>query len=291
MTPLALAARRFRAHRLAVASLALLAAFAAISFCGPLVATILAVDPEQVDLLARFEPPSAAHPHGTDDLGRDVLVRLLLGGRVSLTVGLVTAVLAAAIGTLVGLLAGYYGGRLDAVLMRFTDAMLSLPVLPLLIVLAAVDLGKLGLPTGSDTSLYRIVAIVALVGWTTAARLVRGAALAAREREYVRAAVALGAGPARIMLNHILPNVASPVVVAATLSVGNVILFESVLSFLGLGIQPPTPSWGNMLTNAQELIWEAPQLAIYPGLAIFATVIAFNFLGDGMQDALDPRTR
>jgi peptide/nickel transport system permease protein len=170
---------------------------------------------------------------------------------------------------------------------------IALPLLPLLIVLAAVDLGKLGVPAAiaqsESASLYRILLIIALVGWTTVARLVRGATLSVRERDYVRAAVALGARPLRIMTRHILPNVVSPIIVATTLSVGYVILTESVLSFLGLGIQPPLPSWGNMLTNAQELIWQAPALAIYPGLLIFVTVIAFNFLGDGLQDALDPR--
>ena len=197
------------------------------------------------------------------------------------------------LGTVIGLVAGYVGGRTDALLMRLTDAVIALPLLPLLIVLAAVDLGKLGVPASvaqSDgASLYRIILIVALVGWTTVARLVRGAALSVRERDFVRAAVALGAGPLRIMRRHVLPNVVSPIIVATTLSVGNVILMESVLSFLGLGIQPPLPSWGNMLTNAQELIWQTPALAIYPGLLIFVTVIAFNFLGDGLQDALDPR--
>jgi peptide/nickel transport system permease protein len=177
--------------------------------------------------------------------------------------------------------------------MRLTDAVIALPLLPLLIVLAAVDLTKLGLPAdlvrSEAASLYRILAIVVLVGWTTVARLVRGATLSVRERDFVRAAHALGAGPVRVMAVHILPSVVSPIIVATTLSVGHVVLLESTLSFLGLGIQPPLPSWGNMLTNAQELIWQAPMLAIWPGLLIFVTVIAFNFLGDGLQDALDPK--
>jgi peptide/nickel transport system permease protein len=212
---------------------------------------------------------------------------------VSLIVGLSAAVFSAIIGTAIGILAGYFGGRLDAFLMRLTDGVISLPLLPLLIVLAAVDLEKLGIPEAiarsEDVSLYRIVAIIALFGWTTVARLVRGATLSMRTREFVRAAEALGAGAPRVMLVHILPNVVSPIIVATTLSVGNVILLESVLSFLGLGIQPPIPSWGNMLTGAQELIWTAPALAVWPGALIFVTVIAFNFLGDGLQDALDPR--
>ena len=290
---LRLAMRRFRRHRLAVASAVVLVVLALLAVTAPLVAAALGVDGEEVNLFNRFAAPSAAHPLGTDELGRDLLVRLLYGGRVSLAVGLVAALAAASIGTMVGLFAGYHGGRLDALLMRLTDGVIALPLLPLLIVLAAVDLGKLGVPAAladsESISLYRIVAIVALVGWTTVARLVRGAALSLREREFVMAAEAQGAGSLRIMVVHILPNLISPIVVATTLSVGNVILLESVLSFLGLGIQPPIPSWGNLLTNAQELIWSAPALAFYPGLLIFATVIAFNFLGDGLQDALDPR--
>ncbi len=285
--------RRLLRHRLAVASLLVLALLAALTLAAPLVEAALGLDANRVQLLNRFQPPSAAHPLGTDELGRDLLLRLLYGGRVSLAVGLAAALGAALIGTALGLLAGYYGGSLDALLMRLADAVIALPLLPLLIVLVAVDLGKLGLPAdlarSENVSLYRIVFLIALVGWTTVARLVRGATLTMRTREFVRAAEALGAGAPRVMLVHILPNVVSPIIVATTLSVGNIILLESVLSFLGLGIQPPIPSWGNMLTGAQELIWTAPALAIWPGLLIFVTVIAFNFLGDGLQDALDPR--
>jgi peptide/nickel transport system permease protein len=280
-------------HHLAVASGIVLLLLAIASLCAPLIAAVLGQDVEAVDLFNRFAEPSTENPLGTDELGRDLLLRLLYGGQVSLFVGLVGAVAAALIGTIIGVVAGYAGGRIDAFLMRLTDAVIALPLLPLLIILAALDFTKLGLPAGmmrsSAGSLYIILGIVALVGWTTVARLVRGATLSVRERDYVRAAVALGAGPLRITLRHILPNVVSPIIVATTLSVGNVILTESILSFLGLGIQPPLPSWGNMLTNAQELIWQAPALAIWPGLLIFVTVIAFNFLGDGLQDALDPR--
>jgi len=285
--------RRFLRHRLALASLLVLALLAAITLAAPLIEAALGLDANRVDLLARFAPPSGKHPLGTDELGRDLLLRLLYGGQVSLAVGLAAALGAAVIGTALGLLAGYYGGTLDALLMRLADSVIALPLLPLLIVLVAVDLTKLGLPEGLATSenvsLYRIVILIALVGWTTVARLVRGATLSMRTREFVRAAEALGAGAPRVMLVHILPNVVSPIIVATTLSVGNVILLESVLSFLGLGIQPPIPSWGNMLTGAQELIWTAPALAVWPGALIFVTVIAFNFLGDGLQDALDPR--
>ncbi len=292
-SPTALVARRFLRHRLAVGGALVLAVLALAAAAAPLVAAGLDTDGRTVDLFNRFQPATAAHPLGTDELGRDVLVRLLYGGRVSLLVGLSAAISSAVVGTLLGLLAGFYGGRLDAVLMRLTDGVISLPLLPLLIVLAALDPSKLGLPAdwlaAEEASLWRIVAIVTLVGWTTVARLVRGSTLAVREQLFVLAARAQGAGAVRIMAVHILPNVASAVIVATTLAAGNVILLESVLSFLGLGIQPPTPSWGNLLTNAQELIWSRPALAIYPGLLIFATVIAFNFLGDGLRDALDPR--
>jgi peptide/nickel transport system permease protein len=285
--------RRFLRHRLAVGSLAFLILLALASAAAPLVEALLQVDGNLVDLFNAKQPPSPEHPLGTDELGRDLLVRLLYGGQVSLLVGLAAALCAAVIGTLLGLAAGFYGGRLDALLMRFTDGVIALPILPLLIILAALDLNKLGLPqalaTSESVSLYRIVFLIALVGWTTVARLVRGATLSMKTREFVRAAQALGASAPRIMLAHILPNVVSPIIVATTLSIGGIILLESVLSFLGLGIQPPLPSWGNMLTSAQELIWDSPALAIYPGLLIFATVIAFNFLGDGLQDALDPR--
>lgn len=293
MSPGRLAWLRFRRHRPAVASAVLLAVLAIAALAAPLVGLLLGVGAEDVDLFERYAPPSLGHPLGRDELGRDVLVRMLYGGRISLAVGLVAALIVAVLGTAIGLVAGYYGGRFDALLMRVTDGVIALPLLPLLIVLAAVDPAKLGLPASVAQSewlsFYRIVVIVSLFGWTTVARLVRGATLAARAQDYVRSARALGAGASRIMLRHILPNVASPIIVATTLSVGNIILFESVLSFLGLGIQPPMPSWGNMLTGAQELIWEAPHLALYPGVAIFLTVIAFNFLGDGLQDALDPR--
>lgn len=285
--------RRFARHRLAVASLAVLAALVLAATGAPLIEALLDLDAQTTNLFQRFQPPSAAHPMGTDEAGRDLLARLLRGGRVSLAVALAAALTSAVIGTAIGLVAGYYGGWFDAALMRLTDGVIALPLLPLLIVLAAVDLSKLGLPDAivqsEDISLYRIVLIISMVGWTTVARLVRAETLSLKHREFVRAAVAQGATGGRIMRLHILPNAVSPIIVATTLSVGNIILFESVLSFLGLGIQPPTPSWGNMLTNAQDLVWQAPELAVWPGLAIFATVIAFNFLGDGLQDALDPR--
>jgi peptide/nickel transport system permease protein len=275
--------------------LILLTVIAAASFAAPPVSAVLGVDPNAVELLDRLAGPSAGHPLGTDELGRDVLLRLLAGGRVSLVIGIAAALTAAAFGTVVGLAAGYLGGWTDRVLMRMTDAIIALPLLPLLIVLAALDLGKLGLPArlvqSDDISLLRIVALAVLVGWTTAARLVRGATLVTRNRDFVRAARSLGASVPHILWLHILPNVLGPLIVATTLSVGDVILFESVLSFLGLGVQPPLASWGSMLSNAQELITTAPLLAVYPGLMIFLTVIACNLVGDALQRRWDPAAR
>ena len=285
---------RLRRHHLACASLVFLVVIVALSLGAPLIADLRGIDPTQTDLFRRFEPPSAAYWLGTDDVGRDLLQRLLDGGRVSLLVGLSGALLAGLLGALIGVTAGYFGGRFDAVLMRFTDGVIALPLLPLLIVVAAVDPRKLGVPAeiaqSEAFSLYRIVVIVALTGWTTVARLVRAETLSLKARDFTRAAQALGARPDRIMLRHILPNTAGSLIVATTLSMGTLILLESTLSFLGLGIQPPAASWGNMLTGAQELLQEAPVLALWPGLLIFLTVIAFNFLGDGLQDALDPRS-
>lgn len=272
---------------------ALLVALALLVVLAPPLAAGFGIDARHVDLAHRLELPSARHWLGTDALGRDLLLRLCEGGRVSLLVGGVAALAAAGLGTAIGLVAGYRGGRLDALLMRIVDGVIALPLLPLLVVLAALDLGKLHIPAeiaqSDAVSLYRIIVLVALVGWTTVARLVRGAALSLRAQEFVRAAVALGASSRRVMLVHILPNLATPIIVATTLSVGEIILLELVLSFLGLGVAPPMPSWGNMLTGAQETIALAPQLALYPGLLILVTVIACNFLGDGLQDALDPR--
>ncbi|MEZ5669431.1 MAG: ABC transporter permease [Alphaproteobacteria bacterium] len=285
--------RRFAGHWPAMISLVVIVLMIASAVLAPAVAGWLGIDPYAEDLFNTYGPPTADNWLGTDAAGRDVLVRLLHAGRVSLLVGFVGAIVASLIGTVVGLAAGYYGGRIESVLMRVTDGVIALPVLPLLIILAALDLGKLGLSAefarSEAAAIWRIVVIVALFGWTTAARLVRASALSVREREFVRAAKALGASDLRIVATHILPNILSPLIVATTLAVGGVILVESVLSYLGLGINPPTPSWGGMLSNAEETIGRSVGLALYPGLAIFVTVLAFNFLGDGLQEALNPR--
>jgi peptide/nickel transport system permease protein len=287
--------RRFRRHRAAMAALAVLVLLGLFSLAAFPMQWFGGFDPDATDLLSRFDPPSAAHLLGTDEAGRDELIRLMVGGQMSLLVGLLATLFGGGtIGLVVGIVAGYFGGKLDALLMRFTDGMITLPLLPLLIVLGAVDLTKLGFSAefahSGAAGFWRIVVIIAIVDWTSTARIVRAATLSVRERDYVRAARASGARAWYMMISHILPNIATPIIVALTLTVGRVILFESVLSFLGFGIVPPTPSWGNMLNNAQELVTEDPSLAVYPGLLIFFTVIAVNFVGDGLQHAFDPRS-
>jgi peptide/nickel transport system permease protein len=274
-----------------LAGAAILAAMALAALAAPFLASAMGHDPFAPDLLGRYGPADTAHPLGTDELGRDVLLRLLYGARVSLTVGIAAALAAAAIGTLLGLLAAWTGGALDAVLMRLADGMLALPALPLLVVLAAVDPARIGLPAdGGAADMLRIVTIVALFGWVGVARFARAAALSVLRRDFVRAAVALGVPGGVILRRHVATNVAGPVAVATTLAVGHTILVESTLSFLGLGIQPPTPSWGGMLANAQEMVFAAPLLALWPGLCILLTVVACNLVGDALQDWLDPRS-
>lgn len=286
--------RRFKRNRFAMFSLFVLTLLCVAALAAPLFERMLGLNANDVDLMSRFLPPSSQHFLGTDALGRDTLLRLLYGGRISLTVGLVTAVLVAVIGTLVGLVAGFYGGRLDSFLMRLTDGVIILPLLPFLIILSSIDITKLGLDPsrfdGSGLSVLHIIVVITLFGWTTVARLVRAQVYVVKEQDYIRAARALGVAPFRILLRHVLPNVVAVMIVAVTLSVGNIILLESVLSFLGLGIQPPKASWGNMLTGAQELVWEHPFLTLYPGGMIFVTVMAFNIVGDGLQDALNPKS-
>ena len=239
----------------------------------------------------RFE---TFHIFGTDELGRDVLMRLIYGARISIGVGVLVALASSLIGLLVGALAGYYGGFIDNLLMRVTDALLSLPLIPVLIVMAAIDLRKvpvLGeLFTGSSESIFKLVMILCVFSWMPVSRLVRGSILTLREREFILASKTLGASDFTIIVRHLLPNVLAPLLVSVTLGVGESILFESALSFLGLGIQPPTPSWGNILFNAQELMYQAPFLAILPGLLILLVTISFNYIGDGLQDAIDPKT-
>lgn len=271
--------QRFRHHRLAMVGAAVALGLVLMGLLAPWLAPYAF---DRIALDSRWARPSGAHFFGTDELGRDVLTRIMYAGRISLSVGFIVAVNVSLIGMLVGATAGFYGGRADVVLMRLVDILLSIPTLPLYLILAAL------IPGGGVS---RIIIIFTAFGWTGVARLVRGQILSLRTLEFVQAARAMGASEVRIILRHLLPNAMAPVIVAATLAVGGAILGESALSFLGLGIQPPTPSWGNMLQRAQEYIWNAPHLAIFPGVFIFLTVLSFNFLGDGLRDALDPRLR
>ena len=276
-------ARAFTRNRLALAGLVMLTLVVlAVSF-----AHLSPYDPEDISIRERFEGPSLQHPFGTDDLGRDVLTRVLYGGRVSLAVGGLAMALAIALGTVVGGAAGYFGGWADSLLMRLTDLFLSLPSLFVLIVLSTLLLGHPLLDAFGG--MLMIVLIIGALSWMTVARIVRSSFLAIRERDFVEAARAHGAGHGRLMGRHILPNAVGPLLVQATLQFAVAIIAESGLSYLGFGIQPPTATWGNMLKDAQTYMTRHPQLAVFPGLMIFLTVISVNAIGDGLRDAFDPR--
>lgn len=268
---------RFRQHRPALAGAVVLLLLTLLSAFAPLVSPY---DPEKTQLLLIFEPPTATHPMGTDSLGRDLATRILYGGRVSLSIGVMAVAVAISLGTLVGMVAGFYGRWADSVLMRFVDLMYSIPSLFFLILLGVYFRGL---------SILAIVIVLGLLRWMTTARLVRAQFLSLKEREFVEAARTVGARNMRIIVRHILPNALAPIIVAATLGVAGAIITESTLSFLGLGIQPPTPSWGNMLKDATRDMERAPWTAVYPGLFIFLAVVSINFIGDGLRDALDPR--
>ena len=267
--------RRFARRRTAVASLALFA------FIGAACALAPAIAPysfDGIDLDGVKQPPSLSHWMGTDDLGRDVLTRMLFGGRVSILIGLLAAVVGTFLGTAIGAAAGYHGGLIDNVLMRITDVAHAIPSLPLLIILSAY----------SRAAVLAMVLIIGLLSWMTTARVVRSQVLSIREMDYVEAARSMGATDLRILARHIIPNALGPILVGATLGVGNAIMIESSLSFLGLGVQPPTPTWGNMLMDSQATMVTKPWLTLFPGLAILSVVLAVNFVGEGLRNALDP---
>ncbi len=274
----AIAFARFRRNRLAMAGAVLMLVLYAVAIFAPQLAPY---DPTVINLRNRMEPPSRQHPLGTDIYGRDVLSRMIYGSRISLSVGFVSVGISITIGTMVGAIAGYYGGLIDNVLMRMVDMVISIPVLFLIITVVSLI----------SPSIYNIMLVIGLTSWPGVARLVRGQFLSLREQDFTEAARALGAGDNRIIFRHILPNAMGPIIVAATLGVAAAILVESTLSYLGLGVQPPTPSWGNMLYEGQAYIREAWWLSVFPGLAILVTVLSFNMLGDGLRDALDPRLR
>lgn len=227
---------------------------------------------------------------GTDDLGRDVLARVLLGGRISLAVGVTAMLISITLGTLIGAVAGFVGGRVDSVLMRLTDLFLALPAAPLLLLLIFLFRDTLRRAFGPETGIFiLIVVVIGILNWMSVARLVRGSFLALKQKEFVEAAYALGIGKLSIMFRHILPNALGPIIVAATLDVGSAIITESVLSFLGLGFPPDTPTWGRLLYDGQNFLDLAPWMVLWPGFLIFLTVLSINYIGDGLRDALDPR--
>lgn len=268
--------RRFMRNRLAVAGLAVVLALFAVALLAPHLAPF---DPYLVNTRLRLLPPGGEHLLGTDSLGRDVLSRLIWGGRVSLSVGFVAVGLAAAIGLALGSVAGYYGGLVDGAVMRFCDLMLCFPSMFLILAVIAV----------LEPSIWNVMAVIGLTGWMGVARLVRAEFISLKNRDFVLAARALGASDFRIIRRHLLPNALAPVLVAATLGVAGAILTESSLSFLGLGVQPPTATWGAMLAEGKDYLSRAWWLSLYPGLAILITVLSYNLVGEGLRDAFDPR--
>ncbi len=272
------AVKRFLRHRLALVGLAIILVLVLVCVVGPY---LLPFDDLYIDLRARFSPPfTGYHIFGTDPLGRDIAARLFMAGRISLLVGFAAMLISTVFGSLIGILAGYYGGKVGAVLMRFVDAMLSFPSIFLLLALAAFI----------KPSPIMITVIIAATSWMEIARIVEAEIKSLRERDFIMAARTLGLPNSQIMFRELLPNAMGPIIVAATLTVARAILLEAYVSFLGYGIQPPLPSWGNMLNGAQQYLDSAPWLAIVPGVAITLAVTGFNFVGDGLRDALDARS-
>ena len=267
--------RRFRRNRLAVLGAAIVILLIVVAALAPVFAPY---SPTLVQLNAQFEPPSAAHPFGTDFYGRDILSRVIYGAQISLVIGLVPTLMAMIVGTVVGVTGGFQGGRVDTLLMRLGDVVMAFPSL----ILAMVVTYTLG------ASLFTLFIALSVVGWASAARVVRSQALSLKERDFVTASRAIGARNGRIMFRHIIPNCLAPILVLLTLGIPEAIMAEAGLSFLGVGAQPPTPSWGLMVNEGQEYLFSAPWASIFPGLAILVTVLAFNFVGDGLRDALDP---
>lgn len=274
-----LAWRRFRRHKAGLVGLLILTLEILIAILAPvLIPRELAIDPSPLNIL---QPPSREHWLGTDEVGRDIFARLIYASRISLSIGFLAVAVAILVGTTLGALAGYFGGWVDATLMRVTDAILSIPALFFLIVLS-VTLGP---------SVRTMIIVIGLLSWMELARIIRANVLSLKRREFVEAAHTIGARGPQVIVRHILPNTLAPIVVAATLGVGNALLTEASVSYLGLGVQPPEPSWGNMLYNAQSYFFNAPWITLYPGFMILITVLCINFIGDGLRDALDPRMK
>jgi peptide/nickel transport system permease protein len=281
------AARRFRRHRLAMLGLVVLTAMVLGVVVGPF---FYRVPIDEIDFKAKLRGPSRAHPLGTDDLGQDILARMLYGGRISIAVGVAAMLIGVSVGTVVGAVAGHAGGVIDNVLMRVTDLFISLPQLPLLLLIVYLFRDPMKKLLGPELGMFiLIVFVIGIVRWMPVARLVRAQFLSLREKEFVEAARGLGVPTVRQVARHILPNAVGPVIVAGSLDVAAAILLESTLSFLGLGFPPDIPTWGRILSDAKDNLDFAPHWAIFPGTAIFVTVLSINFIGDGLRDALDPR--
>jgi peptide/nickel transport system permease protein len=279
---------QFRRNKLALLGMLILAVLVAGVLAGPY---LYHTDPKHIDFSVAASAPAADHPFGTDDMGRDTLARNLYGGRISLAVGLAAMVIATVFGTTMGLLSGFIPW-LDNPLMRFTDMMLALPQVPLLLVTILLFRDSLRAMFGLELGIFiLVVTVIGILGWMPTARIVRGQVLSIKRKEFVEAATNIGARQGRIMVRHILPNVLSPIIVAATLGVANAILTESVLSFLGLGFPSDVPTWGRLLFEGKDFISSNPWVALWPGLLISLTILSINFMGDGLRDALDPRQR
>jgi len=268
--------KRFRKNSLSVAGLAAIVFLAVIALFAPVVSPY---EPTAIDVYNVLSPPNSSHLFGTDELGRDVLSRMIWGARASLKVGFIAVGIAITIGCILGSVSGFYGGRIDAIIMRFVDIMLAFPTFFLILAVISIV----------EPSISTIMIIIGLTGWMDVARLVRAEFLTIKERDFISAAKAVGAKDLRIIFRHIMPNALSPVFVAATFGIAGAILVESGLSFLGLGVQPPEPSWGNILTSGKDNITVAWWLSLFPGIAILITVLSYNLVGEGLRDALDPR--
>jgi len=285
--------RRFTHHRMAVFGVFLLSLVVLYSVGGAFLVSEAAAN--KVDVTKRFDPPSAEHPFGTDEVGRDVLARSIYGGQISLMIGITSVMISITLGTVVGLVAGYFGGWVDSILMRIVEALLAIPTLILLLILQRVLIGNTStiniLGRELSVTVVAIVIIIGVTGWMGLSRIVRSMVLSLKEQEFVLAARTLGASSRRIIFVHILPNTIAPIVVSATLAVGGAIVVETALGFLGFGVQPPTATWGNILSRARDQIDEVWWLWMVPGVLIMLTVLAINFIGDGLRDAFDPRSK
>jgi len=287
--------KRFRKHKLAVAGMVTIGLIALACYLAPLYAPydpVRDLSKDENGQILRNDPPSIEHLMGTDNIGRDVFTRLLYAGQISLSVAFIVTIISTIMGVVIGAFSGYYGGWIDDVIQRFVEFLITIPLLPLLLAFSALLQGITipGLPPEWSSAVI-ITIILTVFGWMSAAILIRGMVLSLRNQEFTEAAKALGLGSFGIILRHMIPNSLAPIIVSATLSLGGVIVLESALSFLGFGIQPPVPTWGNMLNEYQNEMWTQPAKVFYPGLVIFICVLAFNYIGDGLRDAMDPRLK